>query len=273
MAKLRRLWVSVSGGRTSAYMAYKLKELYSHKYDLKFIYANTGLEHEETLLFLNRIDKQFGLNLIWVEAVINKQWGKGTTHKVVNFESACRNGRLFEQMIDVYGIPNQAYPHCNRELKINAMKSYVKSIGWDKEFRAIGIRIDEAGRCSEKASIERKMYPLVDFFETDKEDVLRWFSNKDYDLNIPDYLGNCVTCWKKTDTKILRIINDEPSRFDFFKRMEAEKGLSGHNVDGTKRKFFRKHRGVVDMFNLKDVLQELDFDSVDRCSSEECGLE
>lgn len=265
--------MSVSGGRTSAYMAYKLKSEYSHKYDMKFIYANTGLEHEETLLFLDRVDNHFGLDLIWVEAVINQERGKGTAHKLVNFETACRDGRLFEEMIDFYGIPNKAYPHCNRELKLNAMNSYVKSIGWDKEFRAVGIRIDELKRCRKDAAIDRVLYPLVDFFETDKEDVINWFSKQSFDLSIKEHLGNCVSCWKKSDTKLLRIINDEPGRFDFFKRMEKEKGLCGHNVDGNKRVFFRSNRSAEDMFKLSHSMPELDFEQVDRCSDEECGLE
>lgn len=270
---MRKLWVSISGGRTSAYMAIKLQQEYSDRYELKYIYANTGLEHEKTLEFLDGIDRRFQLGVVWVEAVINQEVGKGTRHKVVDFNSACRDSRIFEKMIDAYGIPNKAYPHCNRELKIKAMNSYVKSIEWDKEFRAIGIRADEVGRLLDSAGETRTLYPLVDFFPTEKEDVLAWFSGKDYDLQIPEHLGNCVTCWKKSDTKILRIIQDEPESFDFFARMERDKGLCGHNIDGTKRVFYRQNRGVKDMKALSHAMPELDFEDRDRCSDEECGLE
>ena len=269
---LRKLWVSISGGRTSAYMAIKLKMQYLDRFDLKFIFANTGLEHEETLIFLDKIDKRYNLGVVWVEAVVHAERGKGSTHTIVDFESACRGGRIFDEMVDVYGIPNAAYPHCTRELKINPMNSYVKSIGWNKEFRAIGIRADEMVRARKKASIERKVYPLIDFFPTDKEDVLDWFKYRDFDLKIPEHLGNCVTCWKKTDTKLLRIISDEPERFELFRRIEEEKGLCGHNVDGSKRVFFRQNRGVKDMFNLSHLTPELNLSMMDRCSNEECGM-
>ena len=154
---MRKLWVSISGGRTSAYLAIKLQNEYSDRYDLKFIYANTGQEHEETLLFLDRIDRKFSLNIVWLEAVINPISGKGTTHKIIRFETASRKGEPFEDMIKVYGIPNPSYPHCNRELKIRAMNSYVKSIGWQHEFRAIGIRADEDNRACDNAGKERKL--------------------------------------------------------------------------------------------------------------------
>ena len=254
-------------------MAINLKMQYADRYELKFVYANTGLEHEETLIFLDKIDRRYQLGVVWVEAVINSKHGKGTTHTIVDFESACRDSRLFNEMVDVYGIPNQAYPHCTRELKIGPMNSYVKSIGWDKEFRAIGIRADEMGRSGGNAGAERKLYPLIDFFPTDKEGVIDWFKCRDYDLKIPEHLGNCVTCWKKSDTKILRIIRDEPERFDPFRQMEEEKGLCGHNVDGTKRVFFRKNRGVKDMFALSSAMPELNFNALDRCANEECGMQ
>tara|TARA_R110002020_G_scaffold471097_1_gene697532 strand:- start:763 stop:1587 length:825 start_codon:yes stop_codon:yes gene_type:complete len=274
MKKLRKLWVSISGGRTSAYMAIKLKENYSDRYDLKYVYANTGLEDEETLIFLDGIDKIFNLGIVWVESVAHKEKGRGSTHTVVDFDSACRDGRLFEEMIDVYGIPNMAYPHCTRELKINPMKSYMKSIEWGGEFRAIGIRDDERGRVPEKAASERKLYPLVDFFPTTKEDVLDFFNGYSFDLNLPEHKGNCVTCWKKSDTKILRLIDEDPDAFDFFDRMEKEKGLCGHNVDGTHRKFFRKNRSVNDMRMLEGVVGGGDsYSKLARCATEECGME
>ena len=271
--KLRKLWVSISGGRTSAYMAIKLKEDYSERYELKFIYANTGLEDEKTLIFLDGIDKIFNLGVVWVEGVVNAERGKATTHKIVDFETACRDGSIFEDMIKVYGIPNTAYPHCTRELKINPMVSYIKSIGWPNEYRAIGIRADEMRRVGSSASKDRKLYPLVDFFPTEKQDVLDFFKGYSYDLNIPEHRGNCVTCWKKSDVKILRLINENPTDFDFFHKMESDNGLCGHNVDGNKRVFFRQNRSTADMFGLSDAIDLSDRENLDRCENEECGME
>jgi len=269
---MRKLWVSISGGRTSAYMAIKLQADYSDRYDLKFIYANTGQEHEETLAFLDRIDRGFSLGVVWVEAVVNHDERKGTGHKVVSFETAARKGEPFEEVIKKYGIPNQAYPHCTRELKISPMVSYINSIGWKSEFRAIGIRIDEVTRCRDDAAADRIIYPLIDFFPTEKEDVLEWFSGKDYDLKIPEHMGNCVTCWKKSDPKLFAIARDEPERFGFNIEMERKHGLAGHNIDGNKRVFFRGNRGAGDIIKMVEIMPELDFSRLDRCVTEECGM-
>ena len=270
---MRKLWVSISGGLTSAYMAIKLKQEYSDRYELKFVYSNTGLEHEETLKFLDGVDRKFDLDIVWVEAVINPIKNKGTTHKVVSFDTCSRKGEPFEEMIKVYGVPNASYPHCNREMKIQVMNDYVKSIGWKDEFRAIGIRMDETHRLADDAGKKRIIYPLVDFFPVEKEDIIDWFDDKDYTLKIPNYLGNCVTCWKKSTPKLMRIMREDAKSFDFFDRMEKEHGLSGSNKDGTKRVFFRDHRSVKDLIAFEHATPELDFESNDRCANEECGLE
>lgn len=54
------LMVSFSGGRTSAYMARDLQLNYSDKYNLVFVFMNTGQEHEETLKFVNECDVRWG---------------------------------------------------------------------------------------------------------------------------------------------------------------------------------------------------------------------
>src|SRR4051812_13903129 len=85
------LQVNVSGGRTSAYMAWWLKMNMSHKYNFLFIFANTGQEHEETLRYVNDVDKNFHLDLVWVEAQVHHNEVKRSSHKVVDYASASRN--------------------------------------------------------------------------------------------------------------------------------------------------------------------------------------
>ena len=136
----QKLLVSFSGGRTSSYMCWLLKEKYSWIYDLYFVYANTGQEHPKTLEFINNCDLFFKLNLVWIEAVFGDM-GVGTTYKVVDYKSASKNGEVFEEMIKKYGIPNMAFPHCTRELKINPLNAYRKDNGFD--LQAIGLRAEQ----------------------------------------------------------------------------------------------------------------------------------
>ena len=60
---------------------------------------------------------------------------------------------------------------------------------------AIGIRADESHRKSKVAEENNFIYPLIDW-DIDKEDVLSWWEDQDFDLEIPEHMGNCVWCWK-----------------------------------------------------------------------------
>lgn len=93
---MQKLVVSFSGGRTSAFMCKWLIDNMSHEYELHFVFSNTGLEHEKTLEFVDRCDKEWNLNLVWIESVTHLKKGVGQTFIIVNYESASRNGEPFE---------------------------------------------------------------------------------------------------------------------------------------------------------------------------------
>lgn len=249
----KKLSVSVSGGRTSAYMAHWLKKNKSDEYDMVFIFANTGQEHPDTLRFLHDVDKNFGLNLVWVEAKVNTG-RKSTSHTVVSYETASRNGSPFENIISKYGLPNQVFKHCSRELKLRPITSYVKNeIGWKKgEYEsAIGIRYDEARRVSEHRFKNNIIYPLVDMNPVDKSFVIEWFSKYEWDLKIPEYLGNCLTCYKKSTNKLGLVYETDPSYFDFFSRMDKKYGFKKPLCDTSDgpRKIFRGYRTTEEMIS------------------------
>ena len=225
----KKLIVAVSGGRTSMYMAIKLREQCSHVYDMVFIFANTGVEHEDTLRFLNDAERELGLPLVWVETVVHQEKGKGSTHRVVNYETASRLGEPYEAVIAKYGIPNIAWLVCTRELKLRPIDSYQRFLGWPKQDceRAIGIRIDENRRVSKSATADKIIYPLIDMFPSDKEDVLDYMAQFYWDLRIPEWLGNCVFCYKKSASKLKKAHLDCPEHFEFPNRMEQLYGRSG----------------------------------------------
>ena len=95
---VRNILVTFSGGRTSAFMAKYIKERYCND-NILFVFANTGKEAEATLEFANKCDKEFELNLVWLEAEINPEKGIGTAYKIVGFETANRNGLPFRNAI------------------------------------------------------------------------------------------------------------------------------------------------------------------------------
>lgn len=248
------LFVSFSGGRTSAYMCWWLLKNKSDEYDFKFVFANTGQEHEKTLDFVNECDKRFGLNLTWVEAVVDMRRGKGIRHKIVSYETASRNGEPFEAYIAKEGIPNAAYPQCSERLKTFPMETFRQSLGFKRKHKtAIGIRSDEIDRMNFEAVKRGELvYPLIKWHPITKAEVRYWWAEQDFDLEVPEHLGNCVTCWKKSDRKLMTIAKQEPRRFDFFRRMESKYKMAGAGDDP--RVFFRQHRTVDDIFEKSNSM-------------------
>lgn len=245
-----RLLVSFSGGESSAYMAKRIAEMNSVKYsDIIFVFANTGQEMPETLDFVNYVDKAFHLGLVWLEAVVVHGERKSCQFKTVTYETATRDGTIFEEVVKKYGIPNAAYPHCTRALKLDPITNYARSIGWGAGSydTAVGIRIDEVDRISGKAEENRIIYPLVRTWPMRKVDINNFWRNQPKRLNITGYQGNCVWCWKKTLRKHYTMLDDDPTWYDLPARLEAEYPLAGHNVDGTPRTFFRGNRSTQDV--------------------------
>ncbi len=269
------LLVSFSGGRTSAFMANRLKRDYQHAFDMIFVFANTGQEDERTLVFADRCDKEWGLNLVWVEAVVHHDERKSCTHRIVTFETASRRGEPFEEVIKKYGIPNKAFPHCTRELKRNPIRSYQNSIGWSDAWTAIGIRKDEPKRILENAMGERVVYPLVNLFPTTKPEILDWWKEQPFDLGLLDHQGNCTWCWKKSLKKHVRLYRESPRIFDFPARMEETYALTGAGqMEGVKRTFFREYRSTKDIITLAQLLNpgRLEFEEGDAGCSESCEV-
>ena len=255
----KKLLVSFSGGETSAFMAQWLIKHKSDEYEMVFVFANTGEENEETLDFVNYCDKRFNLNCVWVEALVVHGEREGTKHKIVNFETASRKGEPFEEIIKKYGIPNQVFPHCNRELKLAPIHSYIKnSLGWKEYHTAIGIRYDEIDRMVKDRVKKKIVYPLIQDIRMTKQKINFWWSQQERRLNLKGYQGNCKTCWKKSFRNLYTIAKETPEYFNFFKRMEDKYSLVTPNgrdevidEDGTKKPmyFFRTGKSVSDVFN------------------------
>lgn len=246
----KKTLISFSGGRTSALMTRILIEEKAPNQDIVVIFANTGQEHEKTLEFVNKCDKSFAFNVVWVEAVVSEARGVGTSFKVVDFDSASRDGGPFEAFIKKYGIPNRNFPQCTRETKLRPITAYARSIGWCAKTydTAIGIRSDEIDRVNPKHKDERIIYPLIDM-EITKEDVIAFWKSQPFDLEIPEHYGNCVWCWKKSLRKHLTIIREHPEFMDFPRRMMEMYPDAGPGVMDRPRRFFRGSLTVEDLEN------------------------
>lgn len=219
-----RLYVVMfSGGRTSAVLAKHIKSNPDKYPNVIYVFLNTGKEVEKTLQFVDRCDKEWGLGVIWLEAKVIDEKGKGTTHKVVNFETASRNGEPFEAMLKKYPLPNNMASNCTRELKQRPIYAYLRDNYKDYDItRIIGIRADEAHRKSVNAELEKVIYPLCDEIPFNERMVREFWSRQSFDLGLKDYEGNCDLCFKKSLKKRLTIIKQNPDSAKWWLEMEQK---------------------------------------------------
>jgi len=249
-----KLAISFSGGRTSAVMTKLCVEKFKDTHDIAITFANTGCEHENTLDFVNKCDKHFGWGVVWVEAVVNPEKGKGIRHKVVDYETASRYGEPMEADFAKHGLPGPGWLHCTRDTKELPIKDYLKSVlGWKlgEFWIAIGIRADEVDRVSANREKLKFVYPLVDAGWT-KEDVKAECASWPFDLDLKgEHYGNCVWCWKKSMRKLLTLAQDDESIFDFPRKMEEKYShIISPNDSNASRQMFRKNMTTVDIIKM-----------------------
>lgn len=252
----RHLLISFSGGETSAYMTHWIFQNWGDRYDdIVVVFANTGMERVETLDFIRQCDERLGFGTIWIEGRVNPKMGEGTRAEVVTYETASRKGEVFEAQIAKYGIPNTAFKYCSKNMKLQVIDNFARSIGWKaRSFDiAIGIRADEIDRMSVEMEARRIVYPLIKG-GVRREDVMAFWEDQPFRLQLRSYEGNCRTCWKKSDRKLFTIMSEHPEFFDWDERMEQKYGLVGPEFskqppmpDDYRRTFWRMNRSTADM--------------------------
>jgi hypothetical protein len=261
-----KLLISFSGGRTSAYMTKWLLDNKQNEFDMVVVFSNTGREHEETLQFINKCDKELNFNTVWIEPVTNSKRGVGIRAKVVDFETANRTGKPFEDIIKKYSIPNRTSPFCSEYMKKYAIRSFMKvQMGLkNKDYQtAIGIRVDEFDRMSVHKKKERLIYPLISMIPTRKEDVNKFWMDMPFDLQIKSYEGNCKTCWKKSLRKLMTIAKERPDDFSWDLEMEnkyenfiPESRINNENIKPPLR-FHRNNLSASDILEMSKQNFEL----------------
>lgn len=222
--------ISFSGGRTSAYMLWRVLESNGGlPVEAKVCFANTGKEMEETLRFVDRCSREWNVPITWVEYEEAEE--TKDRFRVVTFETASRNGEPFEAIIRKRNyLPNPVSRFCTVEMKVRAIHRYLKSIGWTEWDSMLGIRADEPRRIAkignqDYGKHEEKMAPLAIAGVT-KEMVGDFWRLQPFDLELPNVggvtmHGNCDLCYLKGASQIYSLIAEKPERAVWWARMEA----------------------------------------------------
>ena len=125
--------ISFSGGRTSAYMLWRVLEAHNGVLPdyIVVTFANTGKELPETLDFVHACSVNWSVPIVWLERVITRN-PEGSKRKyayetaIVSYETASRNGEPFEALIKARRYaPNPVARFCTQDLKIKAIQQYL----------------------------------------------------------------------------------------------------------------------------------------------------
>ena len=80
---------------------------------------------------------------------------------------------------------------------------------------------------------------MVEISNDEKPDVLSWWSEQDFDLDIPEWLGNCVFCPKKSNLKLAAAKHDEPELYDDWLNMLYSDSVRVDDKTGCRSKMYR----------------------------------
>ena len=219
--------ISFSGGRTSAYMLYKVLEAHNGNLPdyVVVAFSNTGKEMPQTLDFVDRCSKEWGVDIVWLEFIKEKKAGV-----VVDYDTASRNGEPFYNLISQKKfIPNDRIRACTEQLKVVPINKYMESLGYEEFLTVVGIRADEQRRVAKQRAKENYAIPLADAGVTLKE-IDSFWSNHDFQLALPmsqngeSPLSNCDLCFFKSVSRKLSIIREQPNLADWWIEQEERIG-------------------------------------------------
>lgn len=216
--------VSFSGGRTSAKLVLLAMEEFGPS-NVDVVFMDTGAEHPMTYKFINELVRVFNVDLTCLRGDFSLPLGKGVGYKVVPLSECKADMKPFKEMMAKYGTPYIGGMFCTDRMKLRPFEKYCKDKYYKNlkqrlEYKEVtgsawkdnghetwlGIRADEPKRLSDKKGIRY----LAEISDDDKSDIIEWWSEQVFDLEIPEWLGNCVFCPKKSDLKLAAAQRDEP---------------------------------------------------------------
>ena len=222
--------VSFSGGRTSAYMLWRILQAHGGVLpdDVVCCFSNTGREMPATLDFVRDCGAAWGGTRIhWLEY----RWSPGGPSVVEgSHNSASRDGEPFEELLRGKSmLPNPVSRFCTIELKIRTQKRFLASeFGWKHWTNIVGLRADEPKRVARAMDRERtkkdrwhNACPLA-VAGVEEIDVLDFWRAQPFNLRLKGrWEGNCDGCFLKARGAISRMLRDHPERMRWWSEMEA----------------------------------------------------
>lgn len=247
--------ISFSGGRTSAYMLWRILQAHGGTLpdDVHVVFANTGKEREQTLRFVHECATRWGARVRWLE-FLDRRTSLPIEQRFqeVGFNSAARNGEPFEALIRSKGYtPNAVTRFCTSELKVRVMKWFMQSLGYANWTSVIGLRADEMHRVEKSRKKPKEPWtnamPLADAGITNRM-VRAFWAEQDFDLGLLPFEGNCDGCFLKARPKLWEIERTAPGTLQWWSDMEEGPGKGRFVTEYSYAELMREVRRQPDLF-------------------------
>lgn len=276
---------SISGGKTSAYIAANYKADYNvfalvRTNDVKCLFPDAKLRQ----MVSDRLGVEF-IGTLEEDVIINTIFD---LEQFIGQEIHWVTGRTFDEIIQRGAkkhLPNVTQRFCTSEMKLQPLFEW-----WDKNFdepvemrigyranetrRAVNMRnrLDDNGFLTHKKIIgksktqnkwddivwQKPVFPLIDD-NIYKDNIEEYWRGKPVRFA---YMNNCIGCFHRNEM-LLRLMADKfPEKFDWFARQEQQ---------GYKSRTFKM--GITyDRIRSAPLATSLDFDDFTDCDSGYCGL-
>ena len=240
--------VSFSGGRTSACLCKVMIDKFGRD-NVYFIFMDTGAEHPKTYEFIRKVNDEFGLNLVCLRGDFSRPLGGGVYYNIVDINDIKQDLKPFEQMTSKYGIPYTGGMFCTDRMKLKPFKKYCDNTYGKKNYETwLGIRADEPKRLTPKPFIKY----MAEITDAEKQDVLNYWSKMPFDLNIDEWLGNCVFCPKKSNLKLAAAQRDEPKHYHDFILLLTSDSVRVDDNTGHYSKMYRGKQSLQSLITTFD---------------------
>jgi 3'-phosphoadenosine 5'-phosphosulfate sulfotransferase (PAPS reductase)/FAD synthetase len=266
--------ISFSGGRTSAYMLWRVLQSNCGKLPEEAIvcFANKGKDDKNTRVSVRDCAINWGVKIHWIEY---RHDDAGFAE--VDFETASRDGEPFEALIrKVQFLPNSGMRICTTHLKIRPFRKFLDAIGIHRPTQFVGIRADEMRRVvkiranPEAEGMERHL-PLATA-GIDVYAINDFWSKQEFNLNLTTFngrtlAGNCDLCYLKPASQLLSLIKEKPERAVWWAKMESldlDKKVNGN------KQFSKDRPSYAQMLKFSQEQRDM-FDPEEEAISCFCG--
>jgi hypothetical protein len=202
--------VSFSGGRTSAYLVHLMEQKRINGWDVEYVFMDTGAEHPKTYEFIKKCVDYFSIELTVLKIEVEPELGKANSYSLHDISSIGWDLSRFKSLVAKYGNPyNPSGGYCTDQIKTQTYKRYLKNLNGDIT-SWLGIRMDEPKRLKERDGFRY----LAELSQMHKSDIIGWWAEMPFDLQVPEFSGNCVFCIKKSPSRIALAQRESPELFD-----------------------------------------------------------